>query len=363
MRFAFTSCILLFHIAGRLWGRKKVLLKLSSFNIMFFRNGAIGVEFFFIVSGYLLAYKIYKKNQRDPKCGITDIITETGKELKNRAMKIWVCYLPACIMTFITAIILGESITKEEFISRIPSLFYLQEFCIESIDLTEHFYIGPAWYISSMFIATVVLYPVLRKFYNSYSRSIGPLIGIILITYIAIKTGNLAGNPKYLFFTTKHNIRAFAELSIGAFCYETGRRMGEKEMPTTVQVLLSAMAAIFYGVAMFYACTNINRTYSALVCVLIAVAVTISFSGSGYIGAHYLKDNKIAIYLGSITLPMYLMQLVVIDLISFYAPGMRPAYKCLTMFWGTVLLAAVFSGIISLCKIRKQNLLNSKEII
>lgn len=55
MRFLFASSIILFHIAGTLWDRKLILFSGEEFKLTLFRNGYIGVEFFFLVSGFLMA--------------------------------------------------------------------------------------------------------------------------------------------------------------------------------------------------------------------------------------------------------------------------------------------------------------------
>ena len=64
MRFLFASSIILFHIAGTLWDRKLILFSSEEFKLTFFRNGYIGVEFFFLVSGFLMAKSIYRRQSQ-----------------------------------------------------------------------------------------------------------------------------------------------------------------------------------------------------------------------------------------------------------------------------------------------------------
>ena len=350
MRFIFTSCILFFHISGMLWNRKKVIMPLTGFDIMFFRNGAIGVEFFFIVSGYLLAAGCFKKNSNGMSTAAGSLPVETGREIVRRGWKMWPYYFPACILSLITSTTIYGAISDGDLVKRIPAFFYLQELCLWKLDLTEANIILPAWYISSMLLSMLVLYPVLRRHYNAYARFVGPVIGCALIAYIAIKTGNLAGNPKYMFFTTKHNIRAFAELSIGIACFEAGRWLSLKKVSKSMSILISLVAAGLYGLVLFYACTNIDRTYGALMCLMLAVAVTVSFSEKGYIGRRYIKDSKLAVYLGSITLPIYLMQVAVIDWANYLFSELRPGYRLLIMYFGTILIAMAFKEIVRIAK-------------
>ena len=64
MRFLFASSIIFFHIAGTLWDRKLILFSGEEFKLTLFRNGYIGVEFFFLVSGFLMAKSIYRRQSQ-----------------------------------------------------------------------------------------------------------------------------------------------------------------------------------------------------------------------------------------------------------------------------------------------------------
>lgn len=130
MRFIFTSCILFFHISGMLWNRKKVIMPLTSFDIMFFRNGAIRVEFFFIVSGYLLAAACFKKNSNGMSTAAGSLPVETGREIVRRGWKMWPYYFPACILSLITSTTIYGAISDGDLVKRIPAFFYLQELCL-----------------------------------------------------------------------------------------------------------------------------------------------------------------------------------------------------------------------------------------
>ena len=62
MRFLFASGIVFFHTSRDFWNNQKIIGQIGHFQVTFFRKGNIGVEFFFLVSGCLLASHIYKLN-------------------------------------------------------------------------------------------------------------------------------------------------------------------------------------------------------------------------------------------------------------------------------------------------------------
>ena len=61
LRFLFTSIIIFFHINLDLWDQKKVIAVIGDAPVTFFNHGNIGVEFFFLVTGWLMAKTIYSR--------------------------------------------------------------------------------------------------------------------------------------------------------------------------------------------------------------------------------------------------------------------------------------------------------------
>ena len=61
LRFVFTSIVIFFHINLDLWDQKKVVAVIRDVPVTFFSHGNIGVEFFFIVTGWLMAKTIYSR--------------------------------------------------------------------------------------------------------------------------------------------------------------------------------------------------------------------------------------------------------------------------------------------------------------
>ena len=79
----FALGILFFHISKRFVDDSIIPIGNTDFN--FFSRGYIGVEFFFIVSGYLLASSAYTKNSKgEPVHGdlqLSNVITSGGEDL------------------------------------------------------------------------------------------------------------------------------------------------------------------------------------------------------------------------------------------------------------------------------------------
>lgn len=91
---------------------------------------------------------------------------------------------------------------------------------------------------------------------------------------------------------------------------------------------------------------------------MLAVAITLSFSEVGYFAQRkkHAKPNRLFLYLGALSLPIYLLQIFLIRLVSTYASDLRPREQCLLMFGGIlaagIVMHAIVSGLQRLAKAR-----------
>ena len=148
MRFLFASSIIFFHIAGTLWDRKLILFSGEEFKLTLFRNGYIGVEFFFLVSGFLMAKSIYRRQSQAciGKLQPEPVGVETIRFLWGKVKALWPYYLPACAIGWLLFLLTKENLHPGWFVPYLPSLFFLQETGLSDASFTGL----PSWYISSM---------------------------------------------------------------------------------------------------------------------------------------------------------------------------------------------------------------------
>jgi len=185
LRFVFCICILFFHI-------EKVMFGLSSLDngVKFglFTHGAIGVEFFFILSGLFMAKSIdSKKNNYEAN----DIGDDFWKFLINKYKSFFLYHVIAFIILFIVTIIINEySLSKIviTFIDSIPSIFLLQMTGIPGVALNDI-----EWYLSAMMISMALLYPVCKKYFNLFIKYIAPIGSVLILVYLGYTYGYLTG--------------------------------------------------------------------------------------------------------------------------------------------------------------------------
>ena len=341
MRFVFASIIIIFHVNKDLWNREIVLFRLGGFRFTPAQNGNIGVDFFFLVSGALMAMTIYRLSRTEQE---TSIGVETAGYIWKKCKQIWLYYLPICAVSFFVRLATGTKFGFWKVLSMVPSLLFLQRSGIGSMNL-----IGVAWYLSSMLIAMAILYPVCRKYYDMFTLVWAPVFGTLIIGALIKNTGTLGESNEWISVIYKTNIRAIADISLGTTCYELARRLKEQTFSERKRWLLTGIGFVTYGSAFVYICSNRSSTYGGIICLLLCIAVTISFSESGYFVHHQWFQNKFCMFLGSISLPMYLMQDVFRRLVPYCAAGSSKKVKALLIFFGTLVSAIVVKAIISFC--------------
>ena len=368
LRFLFTSIIIFFHINLDLWDQKKVLAVIRDIPVTFFNHGNIGVEFFFLVTGWLMAKSIYSRyiqtkttsyaggtgNMRSAgKTGNTGnegiaggngiedyadgtetgLFTETINFVTHKARAIFPYYLLACALTPLVRVMTDRMLTFSYFLNRLPSLFFLQR-----VGIGKPF-IGCTWYLSSMLIALVAAYPLCRRFYKAYTLFIAPVLCAVLLGAIIVLTGSLGDIDDWFFFTYKTNIRAFAEISMGATAFEISRRMQGRVYPAAVRILLSLTALTCMSLSIAYMCSAMEGRLGIGAFYLLFVLVVIAFSGEGILCHAGCFSHPLFSYLGRISLPMYVTQTLLRRSVPWYFAGSSQWTQCILIYLGIFGLA------------------------
>lgn len=311
-RFLFSIAILLFHLGKYILGEAKcgegVLLSL-------FVHGSIGVEFFFLVSGYLMAKSANKLqcNNNRPLDAQT-IAGETWKFILSKYKGIWFYHVTAWVPTLILYCCIHAKSTIDcirIFLESIPSLFLLQMSGIKCIS-PNHI----EWYLSAMIIAMFLVYPILLRFNKSFSRIWAPFGALIIVGYLSHTTGRLTGVSVWLGITYKSVCRAVADLCLGVASYELSQYLSTKRFTRREKIYLSVLEYGCYGFVYIFMLLTLDYKYEVYALAALFLAVTISFSNASF-GAK-LFSNQIVFWLGEISLPIYVSQVFVITIITNY---------------------------------------------
>ena len=333
MRFVFCVTVVILHIEGVLYGGMK------SWGIFSMANrGYIGVEFFFLLSGWLLAKKLDSMSRIPAD---TDTLGgETYRYLWGKLRPIIPYHIIfAAIMMIGWAINYPDNRIWKILGERIPSLFFLHRFGLDGT--TPKDVLGVEWYIFSMLLCMAFLYPLGRRFGRTF-RSLAPIIGMLICGYLIIKTGSLNDAYSVVGFTYKCNIRALGELLIGMGCYEATCALNKRNFTKLGMFGVGLLEIVCYMAALYYAYGVLgNEFYMHILCVL-AVAVTISFSNKGFASSSKLWDNDFCVWLGKLSMPIYLAQAPWLA----FLPQLWKEASNREMFFG-ILFGSVITGVIA----------------
>ena len=184
----------------------------------------------------------------------------------------------------------------------LPQLFLISESGIY-IDSTMPNVV--IWYLSAMFIAMLIIYPLLRKNTNFFIHVLAPIIFLLTIGYLCVTYGHLNLWVQWTGFTSAGLIRAIGEISLGCFGYALCQKLSQVSFGILGKAILSLIAICGYLVVIVKAFGSIDA-FSYMALLLLFVSVVITFSNQGML-SHAFK-NKSFTRLADLTMVLFLCQ-------------------------------------------------------
>lgn len=328
MRFVMSIVIVLYHINNRL------MLEVEE-PFTFFLHGKIGVEFFFIVSGWLMA-KSALKYEGEPRLRATkDFVSK--KFLTILPYHLIVYCVCVAIMLYFTRMN-GPEIVFRNFVTTLPNLFFLQKSGVISEEI-----ITPEWYIAAMLWMMLIIFPLILKYKEKFTKYACPIITIILIGYMIHDKNQLGGMGRFVISKTlpKAYVRAFAEMCGGAFCYEISMSMQKLNFKKGDRIALTIVEFICYVLPIGYACSNWENDFESYAFYSFAIAITISFSGVSL--TTKALSGKVSDFLGKMSLPIYMGQSIPFIMFRYWTRLQNQTQPRLIAFFliGTLVSAGV----------------------
>lgn len=341
MRFVFCMTIFFYHIGKYTYGSPS--LKKGVF-LALFPHGAMGVEFFFLLTGVFLAQSLDKQLQRTEKK--TNVFADTGKYFWKKYISTFPQHIVAFAVLFGVMVLIHLDMPNwsawDRFCSAIPSLFLVQMTGWMGSPLNHI-----EWYLSAMLIAIIIVYFLCRLHFKVVTRYVAPVASIRLLVWMCCEFPSLTGvtRPMYIggdLFIFKGNIRAIAEILLGTFVYSLGRYglapLADKA-GKAVRIVLTVLEWVMYIGAVVITLLTLPYGWEYGALAFIFGGVLLSFSGLTYSGR--LFDNEASYFLGKITLPVYLSQLSAVYATNYYLKDYDNGFKV----WAIVVLTAISSAI------------------
>ncbi len=288
LRFLFSVIIVLHHSRNFVGNATSLFL-----------NGAFAVEFFFILSGFLMM-KSMSKLQGDPE----NLGGETVRFIKKKYLSL----CPDMIVSWIIGAVATAVVAKYT-VGAIGNMLRdgIWEMGLLTMTGIRMSTINNAvWYLSSMLLCMAVLYPLLRKYKNMAKFVVIPIITLLIFGYFIVKTDSIRLPFGWAGVTYRGNLRAFADLGVGIVLYQITETFKTKRITAFSKVLLTVVkyVGVLSLVWYMYAIRKPTVQYDLFYIFVIMLVIGLVFSNQTY-GAR-LFDNRVVGFLGKFSLPLYL---------------------------------------------------------
>lgn len=305
-RFIFAIFVLFFHFEKYMMGEPPLK---NGFHLALCPHGSIGVEFFFLLSGFFMAKSISKKRNAAISFGgeITFGSSDWRRFIVSKYCSIFPYHVIAFMFSFATFVIFKEFDWKHivlSFIDSIPNLVLVQ---MSGISITNPNHVE--WYISCMLLAMCIIYPFALRFYDTMYTYVAPVFAIFAIGYLMYTTHALTGVQVWMGFYFKSTLRAIIELLLGGTAYELSKKLQQLDLSKWIRKLVPAVELMSFLLVVVFIVVTVPSQYEIYALALLFVLVTTANMG-GY--KTKIFNNKICFFLGRLSLPVYLSQVAVI---------------------------------------------------
>ncbi len=286
-KFIFCLVIIIFHAGEYFIGKQEIL----------FRYGSIAVEFFFIVSGFLMCKKACSTK--------TSSNTSIGQETFQFVISKFAKLFPYILIAFIVDCLLRCLADISSIKYYINGLFDL--FMLKMAGFKTTGFIGHTWYISAMLISMALIYPQIKKFDKNYFYLIAPLSIILIGGWFNQSYGNLREPTIWTGFAYKGLIRAYIEVMIGSLLYPLAVKLKRVNFTNTAKLLSTFFEWGGYIFVILVSHFIKDTSLDYILVVVLALSILISFSEQTL--ELKIMSNKFVFFLEKLSLTMYLIHI------------------------------------------------------
>ncbi|WP_022754326.1 acyltransferase family protein [Butyrivibrio fibrisolvens] len=297
LRFVFAFIVLLHH--------SRYLLGDDN---CYFLGGSLGVEFFFIVSGFLMMNTVDRivssKNYNTIPVD-RNLANETTSFIKKKIKAVLPQFPIAWFIGLIFVIIIGQMSIVEAFGEFKEDFWELS--LLKMTGIYDGGLDGVMWYISSMLICMTILYPLLRKFPHMMRKIWCPFLALMFLGMMCILDGHPRNPTKVYSIIYKGNIRAFAEICIGIWSFDIVRKIKNINWSGLARVIFEIVQLTGYLMAIVYMYMEKPGRDDYFFLMILSISVILSFAQVGILSEVY--NNRFSMILGRFSAAMYFSHL------------------------------------------------------
>ena len=262
-------------------------------------GGYLGVDFFFLLSGFAVAYS----NKRNP-------IGSTLQYVFGKVKKIYPDFLFAIFLMLALYVIYDSSGLKNVLIHIYECRF--QYFLINALFPTG-LEMRSIWFLSYWVIGLLVLSYLIKR--NVMLVSGG--IALSFMSWHWCYIGSFFNNsvtPEFLW--SVRLIKCVSQVIIGACAYVILQRFENAKLTPFGKAVFSMFEFLTIMYVMYFIPRDARNHTDYYLCLGFVVIILMSFWNKTYLSK--LLDNRVSVFLGRLSFPIYLYHLFIIRLLTIY---------------------------------------------
>lgn len=296
-KFIFSICIVIYHAWQFQYPGETII----------FRYGNLLVDFFFVVSGFLMVLKIY--NKKKP--------LNIGKDTWNFIIYKLKPIYKYILLAFIFGLVLKIIFLPHNIFYYSNSIFEVLQIQMWGILNTNQLYQtvnSAAWYISAMLFVFLIIYPLAVKYKKTFTTLIAPISIFVLCFYITANDIYIYDPFTITNFIPNGLIRAFLSMNIGCTIYELVLLLKKIKFNTFSKILFTFFEVLIIIMTFIFAQNGFLNFSNLIIPFAFGIFVLIIFSENSYIGK--LFTNKVWQFFSKFGFVMYLNNVYIRDILK-----------------------------------------------
>ena len=236
----------------------------------FFNHGYLAVDFYFIVTGYLMMQSIAKEKETKEALGL-QTLKFVYKKIASLFPYILFSFILGCILIYKSDILSLSVVTSNNLVSEILQIGVL------GLGYPIN---GATWYLSSMLIVLMCLYPLAKKYKTNYQTLVVPLL-LALVLCLVYSSGMVINDPaNKVLFGLNGLYKGFIFILLGNISYSIVSWLEKFEFTKCGKILLTICEFIL--LFLLITTMHYNLFGTIVVALITLMLVTLVFSGKSY---------------------------------------------------------------------------------
>lgn len=317
-RFFFIFFICFLHLEEDIFDRNHIVAN----------AGYLGVDFFLLLSGFVAGL-----NHHDSP------IRSTFKFIWNRVKKLYPDFLFSVLLMFTLWLCYDNQNGYKGIIEHVWKSKY--QFVFANSLYPTNLEMRSIWFLSYWLMGMIVISAVLKR---GYLKLVGAL-AISFMSWHVYNRGSLFNDPitqEYIW--SIRLVKCVAEVVIGALAYNAYEYLKEMRFSNLGKLLLSIIEFCSVAFVVFIMSRKGRNMMDYDVLIAFILIIILSFLNKTYLSK--LLDNKLSIFLGRMSLPIYLYHLFVVKIAYIYMSATENKLLIYTVVVAGIIVVSIFCHLI-----------------